>query len=136
MKRLRAFAVLAAIVALGASLAAFAVAGEPGGTAKTAYFLVKVADQSFVLGISDDKVVSDAMDCLAGRKKLFPLGTIVPGDGGFNIGYGWHLDPASVRLVEVAMEVCDGLPSAVGSITSKVYCPWRGRIVERLPERN
>ena len=130
-------AALAAAFIMGPALAAPYVAGAADKPApKIAYFLVKVADQSFVLGISDDKVVNDAMDCLAGKKTLFPSGTIVPGDGGFNIGYGWHLDPATVRLVEVAMEVCDGLPSDVGSITSKTYCPWRGRIVERLPDRN
>jgi hypothetical protein len=37
-------------------------------------------------------------------------------------------------MVEVAMEVCDGLPSDVGKITSSVYCPWTARIVKRLLE--
>ena len=128
---------LAAACAAWALVATHAAPGEPASPApKVAYFLVKVADQSFVVGISNDRAIRDATDCVAGKKKLFPLGTIVPGDGGFNIGFGWHLDPESVRMVETAASMCDGLPSDVGSIESKTYCPWRAQIVERLPDPN
>ena len=90
----------------------------------------------FVLAVLDARALQDATDCLEGRKRLIPTGEVAPGDGGFNAGWGWHLKPETVRFAEVAMEVCDGKPSDVGNITSRRYCPWTARIVQRLPDRN
>ena len=64
-----------------------------------------------------------------------PIGTIVDGDGGVNAPWHWHLDPASVEFVDVAMEVCDGLPSHVedGTLTSTSYCPWGPKVISVTP---
>ena len=43
----------------------------------------------------------------------------------------WHLDPDEVRLVEAAIEVCDGRPSYVETHQSEfpTYCPWGARVI-------
>ena len=102
---------------------------------KLAYFVVEVQNERFVLAVADERAVRDAIDCLEGRKRLIPTGEIAAGDGGFNTGWGWHLKPETVRFAELTMEVCDGKPSDVGNITSRRYCPWTARIVERLPDK-
>ncbi len=47
----------------------------------------------------------------------------------------WHLDPAETRLVDVAIEVCDGRPSYVERNQSDypTYCPWGARVIARRP---
>ena len=121
----------AALALVLATTALPAAAAEKA--AETAYFLVQVQKEQFVLALTQPRAIADALDCVAGRKRLIPLGEVAPGDGGFNTGWGWHLLPGSARLVEVAMEVCDGIPSDVGKITSKYYCPWSARLLKRLP---
>ncbi|MEO3993764.1 MAG: hypothetical protein QN229_05640 [Desulfurococcaceae archaeon TW002] len=37
------------------------------------------------------------------------------GDGGFNKSWGWHLDPDTVEVADVTIELCDGMPSFVES---------------------
>jgi hypothetical protein len=110
---------------------------EPAGSAaKPAYFLVQVQNETFVLAVMNEKAIRDAVDCLEGRKRLIPIGEIAMGDGGFNVGHGWHLKPDTVKFAEVAMEVCDGRPSDVGNITARVFCPWTARVTKRLPDKS
>jgi len=111
-------------------------AGPAPAQAKLAYFLVQVHNESFVLAVLNERAVQDAIDCLEGRKRLIPTGEIAFGDGGFNTGWGWHLKPETVRFADMAMELCDGLPSHVGNITSSRFCPWSARIVQRLPDKS
>ena len=62
-------------------------------------------------------------------------GKLVRGDGGFNQPWSWHLDPTSVRMAEISIELCDGLPSFVeGDLdywlgTVKTYCPWSSKVM-------
>jgi phospholipase/carboxylesterase len=42
-----------------------------------------------------------------------PHGRVVRGGPDVNVGYSWHIDPASVEFVEMTTEVCDGRPSDV-----------------------
>ena len=116
-----------------AILAAMPAMAAEKATPETAYFLVQVQKEQFVLAVTQPRAIRDAVDCVEGRKRLIPTGEVAMGDGGFNAGWGWHLKPDTVRLVEVAMEVCDGIPSDVGNITSKYFCPWTARFVKRLP---
>lgn len=57
----------------------------------------------------------------------------VGGDGDFNqcgnCCWNWHIDPATVEFVEVAIEACDGKPS-MGTV--RRYCPWGARLVREL----
>lgn len=66
------------------------------------------------------------------------FGDLLPGDGGFNAPYDWHLDPATVEVVDLSIELCDGTPSFVQeeldywleSVTR--YCPWGPTVVRRV----
>ena len=63
-----------------------------------------------------------------------PIGPLVKGEA-FGNPWSWHLDPDKVRMAELTVEVCDGLPSHVeGDLaywvgTVKFYCPWSAAIV-------
>lgn len=96
-------------------------------------FVVDVAGERFVVRTSDEETIQLADDNRLGRNNRFPIGTLRPGDGGFNAPWTWHLEPDSVRFVEVAIEVCDGRPSYVETHQAEysTYCPWGARVVER-----
>ena len=63
-----------------------------------------------------------------------PIGPLVKGEA-FGNPWSWHLDPDKVRLAELTVEVCDGLPSHVEEDlaywvgTVKFYCPWSAAIM-------
>jgi hypothetical protein len=96
-----------------------------------AHFVVSVAGETFVMRVEDAETIRLARENRAGRNALFPIGPLRRGDGGFNAPWSWHLDPAEVRMAEVAIEVCDGRPSYVESHLGDypMYCPWGARVV-------
>lgn len=64
-------------------------------------------------------------------------GEITRGDGGFNAPWSWHLIPATVEAVDLAIEVCDGCPSFVeGHLDDYLslgrYCPWGAEVIRRI----
>jgi len=103
---------------------------QPAGVAD---FVVDVAGERFVLRLTDAETIRLAEANLLGRNSMFPLGPLRAGNGGFNAPWTWHLDPAETRLVELAIEVCDGRPSYVEGHQSDypTYCPWGGKVVAR-----
>jgi hypothetical protein len=118
------------------AVAAFAALGLLGcsGTEPSpgeAEFLVSVVGETFVMRVRDAETIRLAREGLRGRSSAFPAGPLRRGDGGFNAPWSWHLDPAEVRLVEAAIEICDGRPSYVETHLSDYpsYCPWGARIV-------
>ncbi len=94
-------------------------------------FVVSVGSERFVMRARDPETIRLARAQLSGTGRGFPIGPLLPGDGGFNAPWSWHLDPDAVRLTEAAIEVCDGLPSYVEAHRADfpTYCPWSGRIV-------
>ncbi len=52
-----------------------------------------------------------------------------------NVGYSWHIDPATIEFADTTTEVCDGRPSDVekGAITADYYCPWSAKVVAIAP---
>jgi hypothetical protein len=119
---------LAAAVALGLALAG---CGTTEPTPAPAEFLVDVSGERFVLRLADEETIRLARERLAGRGMRFPLGPLHRGDGGFNTPWSWHLDPGETRMVEAAIEVCDGRPSYVETHLDDypTYCPWGARVV-------
>lgn len=98
-----------------------------------AEFVLDVDGERFAIRTSDPETIRLAEENRQGRNRRFPMGTLKPGDGGFNAPWTWHLDPASVRFVEAAIEVCDGRPSYVETHQAEFtsYCPWGARVVAR-----
>jgi hypothetical protein len=95
-------------------------------------FLVAVGNETFVLRATDADTIRLATENFRGRNRLFPLGPLVANNGGFNAPWSWHFDPDRVRMVEIAIEVCDGQPSYVqGHLGDFLtgYCPWGARVV-------
>ena len=99
-------------------------------------FLVDVNGETFVMRTTDPETMQRAVAVLNGSENLFPIGPLRSGDGGFNAPWSWHMDDDEVRLTEVAVEVCDGLPSYVEEHVEDFlgvgYCPWSGRIIREL----
>lgn len=124
-----------------ALVASLAVAGSAcssaaGPSPALAEFLVAVGEETFVLRTTDAQTIELARERLRGQNMRFPSGPLLAGDGGFNAPWSWHLDPAETRMVEVAIEVCDGTPSYVDAHRGDFprYCPWGARITaERTP---
>jgi hypothetical protein len=117
----------AAVLAVAAL---FGCTSEPSPTG--AEFVVAVEQETFVVHTTDPETMRLALENVAGGNRRFPLGPLVRGDGGFNAPWSWHFDPDRVRLVENAIEVCDGRPSYVEAHLQDflaAYCPWGGRVV-------
>jgi hypothetical protein len=96
-----------------------------------AVFLIEVVPgETFRVLVSDPEVVARARTLLASGENTVLHGELAEGDGGFNAGYSWHIVPATVAFVDVAMELCDGRPSYVEEELDyylesvNYYCPW------------
>jgi hypothetical protein len=97
----------------------------------------RVADaEEYRIRLTDQDDIAIAQKLLAGQAgSTIPNGRVVRGDADVNVGYSWHIDPASVEFADMTTEVCDGRPSDVekGVITSDHYCPWSAKIVAIAP---
>lgn len=106
---------------------------SPTEPSSRADFIVSVEGEQFVLRLTDPETIQLAEENLQGRNQKFPNGPLRQGNGGFNAPWTWHLDPAQTRMVDVAIEVCDGRPSYVEAHESEFprYCPWGAQITGR-----
>ena len=98
---------------------------------------LRVADaEEYRIRLTDPEDIAVARRLLAGEEAPgIPHGRVVRGDPDVNVGYSWHIDPASLEFVDATIEVCDGRPSDVerGLITSDRYCPWSARVIRMQP---
>ncbi|MBI2572176.1 MAG: hypothetical protein HYV63_34635 [Candidatus Schekmanbacteria bacterium] len=98
------------------------------------------AEESFVIRLADlDDIMAAEAELARSEESrhLHPHGRLLPGAGGFNTRWSWHLDPRNVDLVEVSIELCDGSPAMVEENLSYwlgigEFCPWDGHIARRL----
>jgi hypothetical protein len=98
-------------------------------------FVVAVGHETFIVRATDPETVRLGLESIRGGNSRFPIGPVRAGNGGFNAPWSWHLDPAEVRLVEAAIELCDGAPSYVEAHLGDypVYCPWGARVLSVRP---
>ncbi len=133
LRRYRPFFAVAGRVAAGLML--LSLVSCEGNLPETADYRVAVGSETFTMRLTDPPTIALAEDALRGRVIRFPSGPLRRGDGGFNAPWSWHLDPAETRMVEVAIEVCDGTPSYVDEhvedFVAVGYCPWSARLVAR-----
>lgn len=128
----RIFALLAlATVALAGCSADNGTSGDPPGGQ---FFTVRVINDTFVMFVTDPATIQLARENFEGKNNRFPSGRIQAGNGGFNGIWGWHYVPESIRMVEVAVEVCDGTPSYVNTHLNDYlavgYCPWTAKVIK------
>ncbi len=126
------------VAALTCVAGLLASCGGTGPDGVSVDFVVAVNDQTFVLRASDPDTIAASHANLRGGNSRFPIGPLRRGDGGFNAPWSWHLDPDEARLVEAAIEVCDGEPNYVEAhledyLQVGSYCPWGGRIIAVKP---
>lgn len=98
-------------------------------------FTVQVVNETFKVRVTSATAIAAMRGRMQAGSEGVIIGQLVSGNGGFNTGYGWHLDPATVAVADVAIEACDGRPSDVqGDLpywlnTVKSYCPWGAKVV-------
>ena len=112
-------------------------AGQPAPTPSGVVVTLRVADaEEYRIRLTDSDDIAIAQKLLAGAvAPRIPNGRVVRGNPDVNVGYSWHIDPASVEFADTTTEVCDGRPSDVekGTITSEWYCPWSAQVVAIAP---
>ena len=113
-----------------------APSGQPAPTPGVVV-TVRVADaEEYRLRLTDPQDIGIAQKLLAGAAAPgIPNGRVVRGEADVNVGYSWHIDPASVEFSDTTTELCDGRPSDVEKrvITSDRYCPWSAKVVAITP---
>ena len=82
--------------------------------------------------ITRTTTIQDARDNLAGRnQKHIPMGKIRSGRL-FDAQWSWYVDPETITLNEVTIEVCDASPSYIeqhlGDWLGRDWCPWSAEI--------
>ncbi|MCC6032990.1 MAG: hypothetical protein LM561_02805 [Desulfurococcaceae archaeon] len=129
--------VVSVLVVLIAAYAYFTwrQAREPAGW----LFTVDVNGERFKVLVRDPSVADELRKMLRGERRGIVIGELRSGDGGFNKPWSWHLDPDTISVADVAIELCDGTPSFVESELDywlnvvKRYCPWNTKIVAEEP---
>jgi hypothetical protein len=76
-------------------------------------FRESLTDEIIRIQISNASGLAEANQLLLSGEARWVLGTPRRGDGGFNTGYSWHLDPASISFAEVTIEACQSAANAV-----------------------
>lgn len=125
------------ILVLAAALASCSNYGTGIGTGGT--FVVAVGTEQFRVRIDNALLATKARRMIARtEQQKVVTGQLVRGDGGFNSGYHWHMNPSTIAFAEATIELCDGRPSEVEANldywidTVKQFCPWSGRFTSEI----
>ena len=76
-------------------------------------FQVAGHPESVLLAITSPTGLLQADSLVGTGTTRWGVGRPVQGDGGFNTGWSWHLDPATIAFAEITIEACQTWPSAV-----------------------
>jgi hypothetical protein len=99
-------------------------------------FIIEVSNERFRIRTTNPAIATQLNQRRMSATIGVVSGRLVRGNGGFNEPWSWHLDPASIEVPDVSMELCDGRPSMVQSDldywvdTVHVYCPWGARVYD------
>lgn len=140
-RTLRAHARAASIATFAFVLTLCAVACGSDATATDSDgpwdYKIAVGEQTFWIRASVPREDSALANRWRSNTTGVVMGKVVAGANTFNAPWSWHLDPATVQVVDMAMEWCDGRPSDVeeamrdGTWPPVSYCPWGARVVGR-----
>jgi hypothetical protein len=118
-------------VVIEAILEVVEMAGTPSET-----FVVDVVGERFSVRATDGETKRLMVQNYEGKNSMHITGKLAQGDGGFNSPWPWHLEPDSVRMAEVSIELCDGRPSLIEEDldywieTVGSYCPGSSDVIE------
>lgn len=93
--------------------------------------------QYFRVLIREPSVIATAESLIGPGPQQIISSALIPGDGGFNAPWSWHLDPDSVAFADFAIELCDGCPMFVEEDLDYwlhdvgQYCPWSSEVLLR-----
>lgn len=123
---------------VAAALGAALVAGCESSTApEPETFVVEVSGETFKVRTADAAVIADLEARMASGEEGVISGKLLAGSGGYNTPWSWRLDPATVHVADMAIELCDGRPSMVEADTAywigtvKQFCPWGAVVIGR-----
>lgn len=100
----------------------------------------------FIIMLTDASVITHARRILAGEEtsRIHVQGTIIKSQASYNPEWSFHIDPASVKFFELAIEVCDASITYVEEHLKEVggatlpnchWCPWSSRLIRELPNQ-
>lgn len=117
----------------------FSISEELGSGGFFTFLIGQGLPTKFRVLMTNPYSIRDTIDSYYGRNaKTIPLGTIVddrPGKSPYDPQWSWHMDPSSIVMAELAMEVCDGHPIYVEDNLDYwlqsvgIYCPWNATII-------
>src|SRR5213593_4435627 len=98
------------------------------------YATFRVNDEIFSSVITNATGAQQAIDLWQGRSQAnIPVGRLVCKRKRWNCPWTWRQDPRTVEFAEVAIEVCDGLPSFVEescpTFGAGSYCPFAAELI-------
>lgn len=100
-------------------------------------FVVEVSGERFRVQVTDPVEIQRFHARILTGSEAPISGDLLPGTGGFNAPWHWHLDPTTVHVADLTMEVCDGRPSMVEDDLDYWFdsvgrfCPWGARVIRR-----
>jgi hypothetical protein len=109
-----------------------------GGLVATFKQPVQQEDKYYWIAISNQSGMDDAINhWQSGRHATIPSGVLVCQRVAWNCGWSWYEDPQTVRIQDVAIELCDGGPPlsqsacvAFAQNSIGYFCPENATMVE------
>jgi hypothetical protein len=110
-----------------------------------AYFEMRdVTRSTFVVKLTNEEEIIHARELVRHETGDRPhlMGRIIPRRASYNDRWDYHVDPASVRFFDVAIEVCDATIPYVNDhidevggplLPGRVWCPWSSELVREVP---
>ena len=98
------------------------------------YATFRVVNDVFYASITNPAGIDQALALWRGQSQAkIPVGQLECGNGTYNCGWTWRMNPASITFAEVTIEVCDATPSYVQnncpSFPNGQYCPWSAELI-------
>jgi hypothetical protein len=100
-------------------------------------FVIEVSGEEFRVEVTDPEEVARFKARLVSGLRGPISGELLPGDGGFNHPWAWHLDPTTVHVADLSIELCDGRPSFIEDDIAYWFdsvgrfCPWGAKVVRQ-----
>jgi len=112
-------------------------------TARFAFTQPSSPGVEFIIELTDENTIAHARRILSGdeKREVHVHGRIIKQTKEYNPKFSFHLDPATIRFFEMAIEVCDAnmtyvedhLDEAGGAfLPGGHWCPWDSRLAREI----